>query len=162
MLPAIISVSLILFILFVMGVTALVGIIANFKKDNEKVRKNLIKIVLCIVFACVCGMIDGVLITKYLYDNREKVAEIAGNMAEKAVTAGFELTTKGAMAAADTYKQLYNEKVIKQFENLSINFLSKREEATADRPDLSIRDLKESKITAIELVFDNTISRTEE
>jgi hypothetical protein len=162
MLIAIIFVSLIIVVLFVIGVMAFIGIITNFKKDNEKIRKNIIKIVLCIVFTCVCGVIDGVLITKYLYDNREKVAEIAGNLAEKTITTGFELTTKGAMAAANTYKQLYNDKVIKQFENLSISFLSKREEATAKRPDLSNRDLEDSKITAIELVFDNNTPQTEE
>jgi hypothetical protein len=162
MLIAIIFVSLIIVALFVVGVMAFVGIIANFKKDNEKIRKNIIKIVLCIVFTCVCGIIDGVLITKYLYDNREKVAEAAGNLALKAVTTGFELTTKGAMAAANTYNQLYNEKIIKQFENLSISFLSKREEVTSNRFDLSIRDLEDSKITAIELAFDNNIRQTEE
>ncbi|MDR2942588.1 MAG: hypothetical protein LBV17_08365 [Treponema sp.] len=162
MLIAIIMVSLIIIGLFVIGVMALVGIIANFKKDNERVRKNIIKIVLCVVFACVFGIIDGVLTTKYLYDNREKIAEVAGNLAEKAVTTGFELTTKGAMAAANTYNQLYNKKIIERFENLSIGFLSKREEVTVERPDLRVRDLKDSKITAIELVFNNNIPQTEE
>lgn len=162
MLIAIIFVSLIIVALFVIGVMALVGIIANFKKDNEKIRKNIIKIVLCIVLTCVCGVIDGVLVTKYLYDNREKVVEVAGNLAEKAVTTGFELTTKGAMAAANTYNNLYNERIIKQFENLSVSFLSKREEVTSSRFDVSIRDLEDSKITEIELLFDNNISRTEE
>jgi len=162
MLIAVIFVSLLIVALFAAGVTALIGIIANFKKDNEKVRKNVIKIVLCVVFICVCGVLDAVLVVKYLYDNREKVAEKAVNVAEKAVTTGFEITTKGAMAAAGTYKQLYNEKLIKQFENLSISFLSKREEVTTKRSDIKNRDLENSKITSIELVFDNRIPQTEE
>jgi hypothetical protein len=158
MLIAIVFVSLVIVALFVVGVTALVGIIVNFRKDNEKIRKNVIKIVLCIVLTCLCGVIDGLLITKYLYDNRGKIAEAAG----KVVTTGFEITTKGAMAAANTYNHLYNERVIKQFENLSISFLSKREEVTSDRYDLSVRNLEDSKITAIELVFDNNIPQTQE
>lgn len=162
MLIGIIFVSLIIVALFIIGVMALVGIITNFKKDNEKVRKNIIKIVLCIIFTCVLGIIDGILVVKYLYNNREKVAEVAGNLAEKAVTTGFELTTKGAMAAANTYNQLYNENLIKQFENLSISFLSKREEITVDYSDERVHDLEDSKITAIELAFDNNIPQTEE
>jgi hypothetical protein len=160
MLIAVIFVSLLIVALFVTGIMALVGIIANFKKDNEKIRKNVIKIVLCIVFIGACGILDTVLIIKYTYDNREKVAEIAGNLAEKAVTTTWELTTKGAMAAANTYTQMHNEQLTKQFENLSLEFVSKREEVTPDRFDT--QDLSDCKITEIELIFDNQIAQTEE
>lgn len=162
MLIAIIFVSLLIFACFVAGIIALIGIIANFKKNNEKVRKNVIIIVLCIALTCVFGILDAVLIIKYVYNNQDKIAKSAANLAERAVTTGFELTTKGAMAAASTYKQIYNDNLIKQFENLSISFLSKREELTEKRSDMRLKDLEDSKITEIELVFDNQIPQTEE
>jgi hypothetical protein len=151
MLTGIIIVSILMMAGFCAALASLIGIILNFKKDNKKMRANVVRIILFSVVFFLMGAVDTVLIIKYLYDNKEKVA----NAADKAITTVIDKTAEYAVrsytATASTYSKTYNAGVIKQFENLDIKYLSEKSET---------KDGK--KVYEIELEFNNNIPLNEQ
>jgi hypothetical protein len=151
MLIAIILVSVLLAVGFGFAVASFIGIILNIKKDNEKVRMNVIKLIVFVVALAVMGVINTILIIKYSYDNRQKIADAA----DKAITSAIDTTAKYAARSwtvtSSEYSKAYNSNVIKQFENLDIKYLSE----TSEKKD-------GKKVYEITLEFNNNVPLNEQ
>ncbi|GHT79196.1 hypothetical protein FACS1894130_07260 [Spirochaetia bacterium] len=151
MLIAIIGVSILTVIAIFTAIVALVGVIINFKKDIEKRKKCLFQLIISIILFIVLGGVNTYLIIKYVYDNREIIAEKADAAINTAIDKTAEYSTRGVLATASAYNKSYNASIIKQFENLAISFSSSTFE---------IKDGK--KVYEIEVLLDNKIPQNEE
>jgi hypothetical protein len=151
MLIAIIFVSVLVAVGFCFAVASFIGIILNIKKDNEKVRMNVIKLIVFVIALVIMGGLNTVLIIKYSYDNRHKIADAA----DKVITSAIDTTAKYAVRSwtvtASEYSKAYNSNVIKQFENLDIKYLSETSET---------KDGK--KVYEITLEFNNNVPLNEQ
>jgi hypothetical protein len=151
MMVGIIIVSVLVVAGFCAAVASVVGIILNIKKNNEKVRANVVKLVLFSVSFVLLGGLNAILIVKYAFDNKEKIAGAADKAITLAIDKTSEYTVRGIMATASTYSRAYNSSIIKQFENLDISYLSEKSES---------KDGK--KVYEIELEFNNNIPLNEQ
>ncbi|GHV11156.1 hypothetical protein FACS189491_01890 [Spirochaetia bacterium] len=151
MLIAIIGVSVLTVIAIFTAIVALVGVIINFKKDVEKRKKYFFQLIISIILFIVLGGVNTYLIIKYVYDNREIIAEKADAAINTAIDKTAEYSTRGVLATASAYSKSYNASIIKQFENLAISFSSSTFE---------IKDGK--KVYEIEVLLDNKIPQNEE
>jgi hypothetical protein len=151
MFTGIIIVSILITAGFCAAVASLIGIILNTGKDNKKLRANVVRMIIFSVAFFVLGAVDSVLIIKYLYDNKEKVADAADKAITKAIDKTAEYAVRSYTATASTYSKTYNAGVIKQFENLDIRYLSEKSET---------KDGK--KVYEIELEFNNNIPMNEQ
>jgi hypothetical protein len=133
------------------AVASLVGIILNIKKDHEKVRINVVKLVLFVLSFALLGGLNTILIIKYAFDNKEKLADTADKAITQAIDKTAEYTVRSLTVTASTYSKAYNSNIIKQFENLDINYLSEKSET---------KDGK--KVYEIELEFNNNIALNEQ
>jgi hypothetical protein len=151
MLAGIIVVSILGLAGFCGAVVSVAGIILNFRKDKAKVRRSVITLIVCVTVLLVTGGANAVLIAKYVFDNREEIAAVADSAIGKAIDKSAEYTARSITETASAYGRAYNDKIIKQFENLDIRYLSETHE---------VRDGK--KVYAVELELDNNIPRNEE
>jgi hypothetical protein len=151
MFVGIIIVSILAVAGFCAAVASLVGIILNIKKDNEKVRMNVVKLVLFSLSFALLGGLNAILIIKYAFDNKEKIADTADKAIIQAIDKTAEYTVRSLTVTASTYSKAYNANIIKQFENLDISYLSEKSET---------KDGK--KVYEIELEFNNNIALNEQ
>ncbi|GHV58205.1 hypothetical protein AGMMS49579_25270 [Spirochaetia bacterium] len=151
MLIAIIGVSVLTIVAIFAAIVALVGVIINFKKDIEKRKKCFFQLIISIILFIVLGGVNTYLIIKYVYDNREIIAEKADAAINTAIDKTAEYSTRGVLATASAYSKSYNASIIKQFKDLAISFSSSTFE---------IKDGK--KVYEIELLLDNKIPQNEE
>jgi hypothetical protein len=151
MLAGIIVVSILGLAGFCGAVVSLAGIILNFQKDKAKVRRRVITLIACVAVLVVTGGASAVLIAKYLFDNRQKIAAAADSAIGMAIDKSAEYTARSITETASAYGRAYNAKIIKQFENLDIRYLSDTNE---------VKDGK--KVYAVELELNNNIPRNEE
>jgi len=151
MLTGIIIVSVLMVAGLCGAIASLIGIILNFKKDNEKIRVNVIRIIVFSLAFFVMGAVNTVLIIKYLYNNKEKVANAADKAITTAIDKTAEYTVRSLTTTASTYSKAYNANIIKQFENLDIRYLSETSET---------KDGK--KVYEIVLEFNNNIPLNEQ
>ncbi|GHU79232.1 hypothetical protein FACS189462_4790 [Spirochaetia bacterium] len=151
MLIAIIGVSVLTVVAIFMAIVALVGVIINFKKDIEKRKKCFFQLIISIILFIVLGGVNTYLIIKYVYDNREIIAEKADAAINTAIDKTAEYSTRGVLATASAYSKSYNASIIKQFKDLAISFSSSTFE---------IKDGK--KVYEIEVLLDNKIPQNEE
>jgi hypothetical protein len=151
MLAGIIIVSVLVIAGFCAAVASIVGIILNFKKNNEKVRTNVIKLVLFSISIALLGGFNAILIVKYAFDNKDKIAGTADKVITQAIDKTAEYTVRSIMVTASTYSKAYNSNIIKQFENLDINYLSEKFETNDGK-----------KVYEIELEFNNNIPLDEQ
>jgi hypothetical protein len=133
------------------AVASVAGIILNSRKDKAKVRRSGVTLIVCIAVLVVTGGANAVLIVKYVFDNRQKIADAADSAIGKAIDKSAEYTARSITETASAYGRAYNEKIIKQFENLDIRYLSNTHE---------VKDGK--KVYAVELELNNNIPRNEE
>jgi len=73
MLTGIIIVSILIAVGLCCTVVLVIGMILNIKKNNEKIRAYVIKLVVISLSVFVLGGINAALIIKYLYENKDKV-----------------------------------------------------------------------------------------
>jgi hypothetical protein len=151
MLVGIIFVSVLVAAGFCASVASIVGIIFNFRKNNEKVRTNVIRLVLFSVSFALLGGLNAILIIKYAFDNKEKIANTADKMIIQAIDKTAEYTVRSIIVTASTYSKAYNSNIIKQFENLDIRYLSETSETSDGK-----------KVYEIELEFNNNIPLNEQ
>jgi hypothetical protein len=136
---------------FCAAVASLVGIILNFRKNNEKVRVNVVRLVLFSLSFALLGGLNAILIVKYAFDNKEKIADTADKVITQTIDKTAEYTVRSIMVTASTYSKAYNSNVIRQFENLDISYLAEKSET---------KDGK--KVYEIELEFNNNIPLNEQ
>jgi hypothetical protein len=136
---------------FCAAAASIVGIILNFRKNNEKVRANVIKLVLFSLSFLLLGGLNAVLIVKYAFDNREKIADTADKVITQAIDKTAEYAVRSITTTASTYSKAYNSNIIKQFENLDISYLSETSETSDGK-----------KVYEIELEFNNNIPLNEQ
>jgi hypothetical protein len=151
MLSGIIIVSILMAAGLCGAIVSLIGIILNFKKNNEKIRANVVRIIVFSLAFFVMGTVNTVLIIKYIYDNKEKIANVADKAINTAIDKTAEYTVRSLMATSSTYSRVYNANIIKQFENLDIRYLSETSET---------KDGK--KVYEIELEFNNDVPLNEQ
>jgi hypothetical protein len=130
---------------------SLIGVIENFRTDRVKMQKNLIRFGVFICVFVFFGGLNAVLIFKYVYDSREKIADAADNLIINAIDKNAEYSARSALSTDSAYTKIYNANILRQFENLDISYSASKFE---------IRDGK--KIYEIELVLDNTMPVEEE
>jgi hypothetical protein len=133
---------------------ALVSVICgalNFKKDKQKMKMHFIRFGIFIFLFVGLGVLNAVLIAKFAYDNREKIAGAADNLITGAIDKTAEYAALSVTATASAYRRYYNADVIKRFENLTISYLASKVEITGD-----------GKIYEIELALDNNMPQTDE
>jgi len=151
MLIVIIIVSVLVIVGVCFAVASLIGIILNIKKDNEKVRINVIKLIAFSLAFIILGGLNTILIIKYSYDNRAKIADAADKVITSAIDTTAKYAARSLTATASEYGKAYNSNVIKQFENLDIKYLSETSET---------KDGK--KVYEITLEFNNNIPLNEQ
>jgi hypothetical protein len=133
---------------------ALVSVICaalNFKKDKQKMKMHFIRFGIFVFLFAGLGIVDAVMVGKYVYDNREKIAGAADNLITGAIDKTAEYAARSVTATASAYRRYYNADVIKRFENLKISYLTSKFEITEGK-----------KIYEIELALDNNMPQTEE
>ncbi|GMO60535.1 MAG: hypothetical protein Ta2A_06630 [Treponemataceae bacterium] len=135
----------------ILAIVSLAGFILNFKKDADKRKKYFLCLICAAILFAVLGGVTIFLTTKYMYDNREKIAQKADSVITTAIDKTAEYSARGALATVDAFSKSYNAGVIKQFEKLQISFVSSAHE---------VKDGK--KVYEIELLLDNKIPQTEE
>jgi hypothetical protein len=123
----------------------------NFKKDKQKMKMHFIRFGIFIFLFAGFGIVNTVLIGKYMYDNREALARTADTLITGAIDKTAEYAARSATATASAYRRYYNADVIKRFENLTISYLASKVETTED-----------GKIYEIELALDNNMPQTDE
>ena len=151
MLVAIIIISVSILALGIFGIISFVNFLINFKGDKEKRNKNIIRFVFSTALVLFLGGLNVFFIIKYIYDNRDEIAHAADELITTAIDKSVEYTVRGAIGTVSTFSRSYNASVIKQFENLDIDFSSSRFEIEEDQ-----------KIYEIEVILDNRIRRNED
>jgi hypothetical protein len=136
---------------FFAALVSIIGVVLNFKKDKKKMKMHFIRFGVFIFLFVGLGIVNTVLIGKYVYDNREKIAGAADTLITGAIDKTAEYTTRSIVATASAYTRYYNASIIKRFENLTISYLTCKFE---------IQDGK--KIYEIELALDNNMPQEEE
>jgi hypothetical protein len=151
MLAGIIVVSVLGVAGFCGAVVSVAGIILNFRKDRAKVCRGGVALIVCAAVLVVTGSVNAVLIAKHLFDNREKIAGAADSATGRVIDKPAEYTARSITETASACGMAYNDKTIKQFENLDIRYLSRTHE---------VRDGK--KIYERVLELNNRVPRNEE
>jgi hypothetical protein len=136
---------------FFAAIGSLIGIIKNFKTDKKKLKENCVKFGVFILAFIGLGCLNTVMILKYAYDRREKIAAAADSLITGAIDKTAEYGARGLLATASAYNKNYNANIIKKFENLKISYLTSKSEVHEDK-----------KIYEIELALDNRIPQEEE
>jgi hypothetical protein len=136
---------------FFAAIGSLIGVIGNFKNDKARMKTNLVRFVAFFLAFVVFGGLNTVLILKYVYDNREKIADAADSLITGTIDKTAEYTTRSLLATASAYSKGYNANIIKQFEKLDISYLTSKFEIHEDQ-----------KIYEIELALDNNMPANEE
>jgi hypothetical protein len=149
--PGIIIVSILTVAGFAAVIGSLIVITRNLKTDKKRMKGNFIRFGVFVLAFVVLGCLNTVLILKYVYDSRARIAAAADNLIIGAIDKTMEYTTRGVLAAGSAYNRNYNAATIKKFENLNISYLSSKFEIHEGK-----------KIYEIELVLDNNMLREEE
>jgi hypothetical protein len=131
---------------FFAAIASFLGIIRNFRKDKSRMKRNCLKFVLFILAFGGLGCLNTVLILKYVYDSRDKIADAADSLITGAIDKTAEYATRSVLSTASAYSRMYNAGIIKKFENLKISYLSSKFEIHEDK-----------KIYEIELALDNNM-----
>ena len=151
MLAVIIIISVSALTLSVLGIISFINFLINFKSDKEKRNKNIIRFVVFSAISIFLGGLNAIFIVSYIYDNRDEIANVADELITTAIDKSVEYTVRGAIGTVSTFSRSYNTSVIKQFENLDINYSSSRFEIEEDQ-----------KIYEIEVILDNNIQRNDD